>query len=77
MEYIAGLVVSFIILMLGLNLAQSSFDKILHPQPSSFSLLAVLVLAASILAKLWLAVFGAASARKSTRERCGPRRRTV
>lgn len=64
MEYIAGLVVSFIILMLGLNLAQSSFDKILHPQPSSFSLLAVFVLTASILAKLWLAAFGRSLGKK-------------
>ena len=32
MEYISGMVVSFIIILLGLQLMGSSFDKILHPQ---------------------------------------------
>ena len=38
MEYISGMAVSFIIIFLGLQLMGSSFDKILHPQAISLSL---------------------------------------
>ena len=56
-EYLSGLIVSFIILMLGLELIRSSFDKIIHPEPLSFSLVMVAVLMLSIATKLWLALF--------------------
>ena len=57
MEYISGLIVSFIILFLGMQLAQSSLDKILHPQQVQFSLITILVLVAAILIKLWQYLF--------------------
>ena len=57
MEYLSGLVVSFIILMLGIELIRSSFDKILHPEPLTFSWIMVSILALSILVKLWLCLF--------------------
>lgn len=57
MEYLAGLIVSFIILLLGLELVRSSFDKILHPNPMQFSWLMVTVLVFSILIKIWLFLF--------------------
>lgn len=57
MEYISGLIISFIILVLGLQLIRSSVDKIIHPQMADFSLISVGVLAASILIKLWQAAF--------------------
>lgn len=56
-EYISGLVVSFLILMLGVELIKSSVDKILHPEPLSFSLIMIIVLILSIFAKLWLSLF--------------------
>lgn len=56
-EYISGLVVSFLILLLGVELIKSSIDKILHPDPLSFSLIMIVVLILSILAKLWLSLF--------------------
>lgn len=56
-EYLSGLIVSFIILILGLELIRSSFDKIIHPEPLSFSLAMVIVLILSIATKLWLALF--------------------
>lgn len=56
-EYIAGMLVSFIILVLGLQLAKSSFDKILSPEETVFSYIAVGVLVASILLKIWQYLF--------------------
>ncbi len=40
-EYIAGMIVSFIILVLGLQLGKSSFDKILSPEETVFSYVTV------------------------------------
>ena len=48
MEYLAGLVVSMLILLVGVELAQSSFQKILHPEPVDFSTLSAVILAVSI-----------------------------
>jgi len=56
-EYITGLIVSFLIIMLGGQMVKSSVEKIMHPEPLQFSLLAVGVLIASILIKLWQARF--------------------
>lgn len=56
-EYVSGLIVAFLILMVGLNLIQSSFNKILHPAAVQFGLLAILVLAVSIALKLWMYFF--------------------
>lgn len=56
-EYIAALIVSFIVLSCGLELIKTSIDKILHPETVLFSYPAALVLVLSILGKLWLALF--------------------
>ena len=53
-EYISGLIVSFIILLLGLELVRSAFDKILHPQVTIYSTPVFIVLILSIFIKLWL-----------------------
>ena len=42
-EYLAGLCVSVMILVIGVELARSSLDKILHPTPVVFSWLTVFV----------------------------------
>lgn len=57
MEYISGLTVAAMILLIGVELAKSSIEKILHPTPVEFSAALVIVLALSILIKLWLALF--------------------
>ena len=57
MEYISGLIVSFIILYLGGQLAQSSIAKIIDPQAAQFSLISVVVLVISIFIKLWQCMF--------------------
>lgn len=54
MEYVAGLVVSMAILLMGFELLKSSVEKILSPEPVTFSYLAVGILAASILVKLYM-----------------------
>ncbi|MEY8316242.1 cation diffusion facilitator family transporter [Oscillospiraceae bacterium 50-58] len=57
MEYLAGLAVSMLILLVGLELAKSSVDKILHPEPVDFNLLPAGILAVSIGVKLWMFFF--------------------
>ena len=52
MEYITGLVISFLILLMAVELFKSSFDKILHPEAIEFSWLTVGILAASVLVKV-------------------------
>ena len=56
-EYLAGLTVCVLILVIGVELFKESFVKILNPQPVEFSWVAVLVLVLAIVVKLWLAVF--------------------
>lgn len=63
-EYLAGLSVSVMILVIGVELARSSLDKILHPTAVTFSWLSVGVLAASIGVKLWMAVFNKSVGRR-------------
>lgn len=54
MEYLAGLVVSMAILLMGFELGKSSLEKLLHPEALSFSWLAAGILAAAVLVKLWM-----------------------
>ena len=54
MEYLAGLVVSMLILLVGVELARSSFQKILHPEPVAFSALSAGILTAAVAVKLWM-----------------------
>ena len=57
MEYLSGLVVSALILLMGVELAKSSFQKILHPEAVEFSVVAVVILLASIAVKLYMSVY--------------------
>lgn len=52
-EYISGLAVSFIIMLVGVQFLQSSFNKILDPESISFSVLIFIVLLSSIIIKIW------------------------
>ena len=56
-EYLAGLLVSLMILLVGLELGKTSIGKILHPEAVDFSPVSVAILAASILVKLWMSHF--------------------
>lgn len=56
-EYLAGLAVSVLILLVGVELGRSSIEKILRPEAVEFSWLSAGVLACSILVKLWMGRF--------------------
>ena len=56
-EYIAGLVVSFLILWMGIELGQSSIEKILHPEAMEGGWLTVLILLASIAVKFYMHLY--------------------
>jgi len=56
-EYLSGLAVAVMILFIGLELAKSSVEKILSPEPVLFSSALVPVLVASIAVKLWMCLF--------------------
>lgn len=57
MEYISGLIVSFLICFLGFQLFQNAFDKIINPQEAEFSMISIGVLIVAILGKLWQYLF--------------------
>lgn len=56
-EYLAGLVVAVLILIIGIELLKSGVGKLIHPSPIEFSYVTVGVLLGSILVKLWMALF--------------------
>ncbi len=56
-EYLSGLAVAAIIIVIGFELAKSSVEKILHPGKVQLSLALLLVLMGSILVKLWMCLF--------------------
>ena len=56
-EYLAGLVVAAMILVIGFELATSSLDKIFHPGTVTLTLPMLLALAAAIGVKLWMFFF--------------------
>ncbi len=56
-EYLSGLAVAVMVLVIGLELGKTSLGKILAPTPVTFCWVTVGVLAASILVKLWMALF--------------------
>ena len=57
MEYVSGLVISFVILLMGFELAKSSVVKIFNPEDIKFSWLTLSILIISVLVKLWMALF--------------------
>lgn len=56
-EYLSGLAVAVIIVVIGVELIQSSLDKVLNPTPTEFNIVVAVILILSILVKLWMAVF--------------------
>ena len=60
MEYLSGLVVSMLILLMGFELLKSSVEKIRFPEAIQFSWLSVAILAASIAGKLYMSRYNRA-----------------
>ena len=57
MEYVASMIVSMLILIIGYQLFRDSIGKMINPTATEFRWVSVLVLGASILVKLWLGLF--------------------
>lgn len=56
-EYIAGLIVSFMVILVGLEFTKTSINRITNPVKIEFSLVSFIVLIISIIAKAWLGNF--------------------
>ncbi len=56
-EYVASMIISFLVLLIGFELLKESIDKIIHPVLPERSWVAVFVLLGSVLVKVWLGLF--------------------
>ena len=64
LEYVSGLVVSMVILLMGVELGKTSIDKIFHPEPVTFSPVVAVILCVSILVKLYMVFYNRSVGRK-------------
>ena len=56
-EYIAALIVSFLVIEVGFTFFKSSISKIMHPEEITFDPVPFIILILSIIVKLWMAFF--------------------
>ena len=63
-EYVASMAISFLILIIGFELLKSSVTKIFTPEETKFSFISIIILAVSIVVKLWLCLFNRKIAKK-------------
>ena len=56
-EYLAGIIVAIMIIVIGVELLREGIGKIINPTEVSFSMLTFVILACSILVKLWMMIF--------------------
>lgn len=63
-EYLTGLLISVLIIVVGFQLLKSSFAKVLNPDPLEFSWITVIVLVIAIGIKVWQAVFNISIGKK-------------
>lgn len=56
-EYLSGVIVAALILLIGAELAKTSFGKILHPESIEFSVITAAILMCSVAIKLWMMLF--------------------
>ena len=64
MEYITGLLVSVLIIVMGFELAKSSVEKIIHPQPIESGIISVIILSAAIIVKIYMHFYNKIYGRK-------------
>lgn len=57
MEYLTGLILGIAVILVGVELIKSSFDKIMNPTKTIFSIEMIVVLIVSVLIKLWISLF--------------------
>jgi len=63
-EYLTGLFISVLIIVVGFILGKSSFEKILHPQMVKFTWVTVIILVIAIAVKLWQSFFNSSIGKK-------------
>ncbi len=63
-EYLAGLLLSALIVVMGVELGKSSIEKIISPEPVEAALLPALILLASILVKFYMSLYNKAVGKK-------------
>lgn len=56
-EYLSGLIVSMLIVLMGFELGKSSVERIISPEPTVFSTVTVVILGVSVLVKLYMALY--------------------
>ena len=63
-EYVSGLVVSLVIILMGVELGRGAVEQILRPGPVEYSALAAGILAVSIAVKLYMALYNRSVGRR-------------
>lgn len=63
-EYIAGLIISFLILLMGFELMKSSINALIHPEPVAFEPVALVIMVVSILIKFYMFMYNHRIAKK-------------
>ncbi|MCY6483242.1 cation diffusion facilitator family transporter [Clostridium aestuarii] len=56
-EYISGLIIAFMVMLVGFEFTKSSVNRIIHPGKINFHLVPLILILISILAKIWLSLF--------------------
>lgn len=56
-EYVAALIVAFLVIEVGFTFFKDSISKIRHPEELRFRMVSIVILGMSILVKLWLGMF--------------------
>lgn len=56
-EYIAALVVAFMVILVGFQFIQTSFDRVINPQDVRFEIIPLIILIISIIFKIWMISF--------------------
>ena len=57
LEYISALMVAFMVILVGFQFIQTSYDRIINPLPVKFEIFSFLILIISISFKIWLSIF--------------------
>jgi len=63
-EYISGLIVSVIIIIVGFELAETSIGKIFNPETSAFSITTVIILICAVAVKAYMAFYNFSTGKK-------------
>lgn len=63
-EYVSAFIVTILIMVIGVELLKSGIDKIINPSAVIFSIIAVIILAVSIVAKIFLAIINYSAGKK-------------